>query len=199
MQPHLPLRRLATWPPRIRARLARHPRVQWFAIMVVATCAGLACWGHLAALDSARAAWGRTTAVWVADADTASGLPFTARSAMLPEALVPAGAVRAASHRAPDLVHAPIAAGQIVMRHHVDPPDHTPPAGWRLVTLVEAVPSGARTGDRVDLAADGTIVAVDGLVVAVTADTMQVAVPAQAAATAAFAAERGNLSVLRHP
>ena len=55
------------------------------------------------------------------------------------------------------------------------------PPGWRAVALAEAVPSGARIGDQVEVAAGGLRLSEDGVVVGTGDGVVVVAVPLEAA------------------
>ena len=188
-----------------RRVLARRPWLHWIAVVVLAVATS----AHILALDDrveqARAAWGDTSSVLVADRAVAPGDPVVASSRDVPVALVPAGALGAPG-RDPTLVaRQHVTAGEIVTEADVagGGPLALLPAGWLAVPIVESPSSGASEGDRVQLASDGLVVASDALVVGRLDDVTLVGVPAHLAASLAASlprsAEAGGLVVLRQP
>ena len=78
----------------IRVFLARHRWVYWLVAFALAGAVGLMVHAELRNVDAARAAWGETTSVLVADDDRAAGdLPSVERRD-LPKALVPTAALQ---------------------------------------------------------------------------------------------------------
>ena len=73
------------------------------------------------------------------------------------------------------------------------------PPGWRAVAVAEPVPSGARVGDRVEVAAGGLRLSEDGVVVASADGAVVVAVPLAVAPMVAHASATGDAVLLLAP
>ena len=177
----------------IRSYLARHRRVHWCLVAGLALVAGAAVLQHGQRLDRERAAWGSRVEVWVADRTLEPGDTLVGRAVLVPQAVVPSGALTTAPP--PGAIAAQrVAAGEVVTAFDVaGGADELVPAGWRSVAVaVDERSLVVEVGDRVDVAADGVLLAPDGRVVAVGDASVAVAVPAEVAAAVAVAALDGR-------
>ncbi len=187
---------------RARHLLARRPWIYW---AVVAAFAATAAWSVLAALDGvdgARRAWGEGRTVLVAADDIAPGdaIADHVEAATRPAPVVPDAALRELPDDAVARQH--VAAGEVLVGPDVAPragPQALIPPGWLGVAVAEAVPSGARPGDRVRAVSSGVVVATDGLVVDAGEAALVVAVPAGDAAAVAAGSTAGDLTLLLVP
>jgi pilus assembly protein CpaB len=210
MRPTPPVRRPATWLPRLPLALTlrRRPRLRRALVVGLAVVVAAGVTATVRRAEAARDAWGRSRAVVVAARDLPVGHALergdtTVRT--LPEAAVPEGALaRVAEGRG---VHSPVLEGEVLLRRRLAEPDvggvaAVLPEGSRAVAIpadASAVPP-LEVGQRVDVlavgATDGRAVAAalatDALVVhvgehAVTLAVDPGAVPRIAAALAAGA------------
>ena len=97
--------------------------------------------------------------------------------------MVPAGALTDLAPGSVARQH--VAAGEVIVAHDESPtatPQSLIPDGWLAAAIAEAIPSGARVGDRVTVATGGVVIAGDGVVVGVVGEALLVAIPADAAA-----------------
>jgi hypothetical protein len=183
---------------RLRRLLARHPTLRWAAIVV--TCGGfaLSVWSHRDDVAEARDAWGTSSPVWVAEADTAPGEPIAARVVDVPVAIAPADATPTDPSGSAARQH--VGSGEIVTRLDVAGSNALAlvPPGWLAVAVAERVPSGALVGERVVVVADGSVIAEEALVVALAEGAVSVAVPAERGPLVALADESG-VRLLRLP
>lgn len=195
---------------RLRQRLARSPWMYWAGVAVLALFAGLVVARAAAGVDEARGRWGATRAVVVAVTDLAPGDPLAGAVSRreVPAPLVPAAAVDDLGRLGPGAVaRQHIAAGEIVVTGDVAAlggPRALIPAGWLAVPVAEAVPSGARVGDPVQVAAAGVLLAAEAVVVgypvgSAAAGVVLVAVPAAVAAPVAHAGAGGEAALLLTP
>lgn len=182
---------------RIRSYLVRHRRVHWALVTGLALAVGAIVVHHGRGVDRARAAWGTTSTVWVADGPLEPGEPLAARAIAVPRAVVPLGALDAAPPVG-SLAAQHLSAGEIVTAFDVaGGPDELVPAGWRTVAVaVDERSLVVAVGDRVDVAADGAVLASGGRVVSVGPSSVAVAVPADVAAAVAVAALDGRAVLL---
>jgi Flp pilus assembly protein CpaB len=188
------------WPAHIRSFVARHRAVYWGAVATLALVVALALGVQSHRLDRARAAWGRSIAVWVAARDVAPGDVVVAQLRVLPEAALPPSALRGAWPSGA-IARQRVAAGEVLVRD--DLASTRLPllgAGHRAVAI--AVDDGTpalEPGDHVDVIAAGSVVAADGVVVATGPTTVLVAVEPGAAPAAATAAHEGSAVVVLRP
>jgi hypothetical protein len=186
----------------VRQLLARSPWVRWVVVAALAVSAGLAMAHAGRRVDAARAAWGDTRAVLVADTDISPGTPLEGVTHVvdLPGPLLPVSALDRVEPGA--TARQAIAVGEVLVQRDVAAvaaPQALIPDGWLAVPVSEAVPSGALPGDRVVVASGGVVLAADGLIVAAEATGVLVAVPAAAAAQVAQAAANGDAVLLLQP
>lgn len=154
-------------------------------------------------VDAQRSTWGDTVDVWVATRDVAAGEPLhdAIERRAFPLAVVPAAAVNdvgqaTAARRAVPAgavvteldVAASASPGAMLAAHEVG------------VAVVERVPSGARTGDRVMVVSDGIVLAATATVAGVSDDRVVVAVPVDVAPMVAAATHApAGVSLLLQP
>lgn len=186
----------------VRHRLARSPWIYWAVIAALAILAGAAVSSATSGVDAARRSWGEIRSVYVASADVAPGDQLAGRVERreLPAPAVPAQAVAEVDPAAVARQH--VAAGEVIVRVDVaaaGSPQALIPAGWLAVAIAEPVPSGATTGDLVQVASGGVVLSDEGVVVATSAGTVVVAVPAGDAAQVGQAASTGDVSLLLEP
>lgn len=193
---------MTSFRPTVTARrvLAAKPWLYWCGISLLTAAIAATVLERIDRIDAARAAWGTTAPVLVADRQTEPGDPITGDVRRWPAAMVPATAVAPAE--ALGLVaHQRIAPGEVVTTTDVVAagPLALAPARWLVVPVVESPVSGAAAGDRVQLASDGLVIAPEAVVVGAHDDVTLVAVPGSDAATLAAASAAGGLAVLRVP
>ena len=114
--------------------------------------------------------------------------------------MVPADAVATVTASARARQH--VAAGEILVAGDVAPtgvPQALIPPGWTAIAIAEAVPSGARVGDAVAVAASGAVLSAEGIVVGLVGDATLVAVPDADAAAVAGASAAAGVSLLLRP
>jgi len=180
---------------RLRQRLARSPWIYWAVVAALAVVAAATVSRATSGIADARDAWGRPRRVVIATIDLAAGDPLAGavRVASVPEPLVPPSALDADAPVDGAVARSPIAAGEMVVAVDVAAPggpQALTPAGWLAVPVAERVPSGARVGDRVEVASGGIVLAADGVVVVADqgGGSVVVAVPATDAPMVAQAA-----------
>lgn len=187
--------------PAVRRLVARRPWVQWVVIGVAGAGVAASVADAMAGLDAERAAWGRRTTVWVATGDVSTGEPIDADPVEVPAAIRPADAIV-------DLVRGSLARqaigrGETIVRHDVWAPDDElglAPPGWLVAPIEESPASGARLGDRVQVASEGFVIAPEGVVVGVDdAGVTLVAVPADVAPLLPMASTTASVALLRVP
>jgi hypothetical protein len=183
----------------MRRQLARRPWLYWLAVAGVAAATFASVGAHARRVDRAAAEWGATRPVLVARTALAPGDPVVGDWREYPVALVPESALEAGG-------------GDRIARHRLEPGEIVTlgdtvgggplahlPDGWLAVAVIESPHSGARLGDRVQLAADGITLAAEAIVVGESGDATLIGVPAAIAALVPLAAEHGSLAVLRMP
>ena len=182
---------------RIRSYLVRHRRVHGALVAGLAIVTGTIIVQHGRGVDRARAAWGITSEVWVADGPLEPGELLIARGTDVPQAMVPVDALDAAPPVGA-LAAQHVSAGEIVTVVDVaGGPDDLIPTGWRSVAVaVDERSLMVAVGDGVDVAADGVLLASGGRVVAVGPSSVVVAVPADVAATVAASGLDGRAVLL---
>ncbi len=185
----------------VRRAVARHR--WWYRSLVLATAVGAAATtlDQLDSIDAARAEWGRTRDVYVATAAASPGDAVLVEVRAMPEAVVPAAAVRPAADIGEFVARHRLSPGEIVTEADVTPvgPLALVPSGWVAVAIVESPPSGASPGERVLLASEGVVINDTALVVGHTDAATLVAVPEAGAALVPLAAASGTLALLRVP
>lgn len=187
--------------PTMRRLVARRPWIQWVAIGSLGLGVAASVADAMAGLEAERIAWGEPVTVWVATADVPVGGPIVAETVEVPEAVRPADAIR----ELPDGSRARqvIGRGETLVRHDVwgaeDELGLAPP-GWLVAPVEETPPSGARIGERVQVASDGFVIAPDGVVIDVERDGVTlVAVPAEVAPLLPMASTTDGVTLLRAP
>jgi hypothetical protein len=187
---------------RTRIELARRPWIRWLVVVSTAVGAWITIDGAKASLDRRIDVWGTPIDVVVAVTDVAAGTPLETATERrtYPAALVPATARRTIGDG--DLASRTVAAGAIITDVDVAGAtrDELVPAGWVVVTIREAVPSGVRRGDVVVVAADGLALTDDARVVEVVDDLVTLAVePAAGPVVAASTTSSTGPSLLVRP
>ncbi len=188
---------------RVRHHLARRPWLYWMFVGSAALGVGLLVNDAIAGIDTARQAWGDDRRVLVATRDGAPGdlVDDVVIFELRPSPLVPAGALIEAP--GPDArLRQHVRTGEMLVDADVvatgDPAALVPP-GWRAVAVAEPVPSGARIGDRVEVAAGGLRLSEDGVVVGTGDGAVVVAVPLEVAPMVAHASATGDAVLLLAP
>lgn len=200
--------------PRPFLALRRRPRLWWALVALTAAAAGLLASSIAARAEAARAAWGETELVVIANGDIEVGdrvEPGDVTVEARPRVLVPAGAL----HALPDgaIASAAIVAGEVVVESRLAPAGLSPlaaslPAGTRAVAIPAELGLTAplQAGDRVDVlvalaheaAGDGppgfTLVP-NAVVVAVDEHAVTIAVPRDDAPRIAVALGAGAVSL----
>lgn len=184
----------------IRTALIARRRLFWAAF---AACAAVITVGMLTAANDARraaAAWGVTVPVVVVLEELAPGEAITAVEVRdYPLALLPVGHMSSVPTDAVARQH--LVAGQILSDTSlVATGARRTPArdGDVAVTISEQLPSGARTGDRVIVTSQGTILVDDALVLESDPPTIVLSVPRELGPIVA-AAGNGELALLVQP
>jgi hypothetical protein len=186
-------------PARLRLVLARSPWLYWTIVATLAAFAGLLVMRTADSVAAARDRWGESRRVLVATHDLAPGDPLApaAQVRAVPAPMIPAGALTDLAPGSVARQH--VAAGEVIVAHDESPtatPQSLIPDGWLAAAIAEAIPSGARVGDRVTVATGGVVIAGDGVVVGVVGEALLVAIPADTAAQVANAASTGDVAVL---
>lgn len=186
----------------VRHRLARSPWIYWAVIAALAVLAGVAVASATSGVEAARESWGDVRSVYVATVDIAPGdrIADHVERRDLPAPATPAGAVVEIDPAT--VARQRVTAGEVIVEVDVaasGAPQSLIPPGWLAVAVAERVPSGATTGDVVQVASGGIVLADHGVVVAATAEAVLVAVPAVDAAQVGQAASTGDVSLLLEP
>ena len=175
---------------RFRLFVARRPLAYWFLVGLLAAATAGVVLDRTAAADAARQRWGEERPVLVASHDLGPGDVLGAADGHVehwPAALAPPDALATAGGG--EVVAAPIAAGEPVVRHRLGRVGGGPvagrlPAGTRGVTIpVGEAPPPVRPGDHVDVVGTdvsgaGTVIATGALVVLVDEQAVVIAVEA---------------------
>jgi len=174
---------------------ARRPWLYW---LIVGAC-GIAVWSSVAGAQAQvtrrRDSWGETRTVWVVSGPLVAGDTVRAAEDDYPIAMVPASAVSSLSADA--VAARSIADGEIVVEADVAV-DGLFPADW----VVFAVPAdgapGLTTGDVVSVFGSGHAWC-DGRAAVVSEVVLEVAVPADCAASMSAQLALGAITLARHP
>lgn len=185
---------------RARRFLARRPWVYWLVVALIATTIALVVRAQLGAVDDARAAWGRTRRVLVADVMLEPGGMAEVTGVELPEAMIPDGALT--EWPADAMLRQRVAAGEVLV--DIDLGTLPGPAalaapGTAVVALSDPLSRGLTIGLDVQIAADGLTIAAGGVIVGLVDEVVFVAVPHGDAATVAAAAQAGLASLVYLP
>ena len=188
---------------RVRHHLARRPWLYWLLVGATALGVGALVNDAVSGIDAARQAWGDDRRVLVATTDGAPGDVVDAVATLepRPSPLVPAAALFESP--GPDArLRQHVRAGEVLVDADVVASSNQValvPPGWRAVAMAEPVPTGARVGDRVEVAAGGLRLSEDGLVVGTGDGVVVVAVPLAAAPMVAHASATGDAVLLLAP
>jgi hypothetical protein len=185
----------------IRRLLARRPWLYWLLVGAVAAGFASEVAGRSDAVDAERARWGESRTVLVADRDVLPGDPLAVAvtKRTLPVAMIP---IEAISEIDRQVARQRIAAGEVITAPDVaeqDGPRALLPEGWLAVAIVESPSSGARIGDRVQIASEGTLISSDAVVIGFVDDATLVAAPADEAPLLPAAAAAGGVALLLVP
>lgn len=164
--------------PRVRLVLARRPWLYWLLVGLCAAGVWAGVAGAQAQVERARARWGATTPVWVADASVAAGEALRATARDYPVAMVPPSAL--ASVPPDSLAAHAVAEGEVLVAGDVRD-DATVPAGWPMFAVPAEGAPALLAGDRVAVFGSGQEWCA-GIVVATRDTAVEVAVPADCAA-----------------
>lgn len=180
----------------LRSWVARHPRLYWSAVVVLALVAAGNLHSRTQRLDDATRAWGESVTAWVATADLAPGDPVTARAVAFPSALTGPGRLARDPTGLVAVQH--IGVGDVVRVSDVGRSGlDLLPGPWRGVSItVEGTALELLPGTRVDVVAAGVLLVGDAVVVAVADGAVTVGVPAEAAPAVADADQRGEASLV---
>ncbi|MCB0985933.1 MAG: SAF domain-containing protein [Ilumatobacteraceae bacterium] len=175
---------------RLRRLLARRPWLYWTAAAALALLIALQVQASLAALATARQAWGTPVTVWVATAPAERGDHVQAEPRDYPAAMVPPGALTSA----PDHPAArTIEVGEVLLASAVGGNAEVG-AGWVVVALPSSAAPRVVAGQRLVLFGNGATLC-DGVVTSPeSGSTIEVAVPPGCAATAAVHAAANTLT-----
>jgi hypothetical protein len=176
---------------RARLLLARHPIVYWIAVAAAAVLVGAIVRDRVVSVERERDRWGEPRRVLVAATDLAPGDPPDVRTAELPRAAVPSGAVD--DLEAGAVVRQPVSAGEVVVAHDVTTergPAARASPGTGVIGIGDPTAPLAEIGDPVQVVADGVVLADRGTVVALHGDVVFVAVDVDDAAVVAAAAQQ---------
>lgn len=186
---------------RARLVLARRPWLYWGAVAVVAALVALATHHRLAAIDAARAEWGTTRTVLVADGRLEPGDRIAGRLVELPEAAVPPQALADLPDPPARMVqHA--GDGEVLTDLDITTrsgPAGAAPSGSVVVGLTDPLARRVSIGLPVQVAADGVVLAHRATVVDLVDDVVFVSVDEQDAPAVAVAAQQGTASMLFLP
>ncbi len=185
----------------IRRVLARRPWLYWLLVGAVAAGFATEVAGRSDAIDAERARWGESRIVLVADRDLGPGDPLAGAvtKRTFPVAMIP---IEAVSEIDRQVARQRIAAGEVITAPDVaehDGPRALLPEGWLAVAIVESPSSGARIGDRVQIASEGTVISSDAVVIGFVDDATLVAAPADEAPLLPAAAAAGGVALLLVP
>jgi hypothetical protein len=179
--------------------MARHRWLRRTLVIAAAVSVAATTFDRLERVDAARAEWGEGVGVLVATGEVDPGEPLRFEVRSIPSAMVPVGAVTTDRFDDPLVARQRVTTGEVVVEADVtvDGPLGLVPDGWLAVPVVESPPSGAATGERVQVVSEGAVIAPDALVVGREGDATLIAVPADAAPLLPVASAEGTLAVLR--
>lgn len=178
---------------RMRVGLARRPWLFWLIVTTTAAVAAGAARSAVASVEQEREAWGMSVSVLVTTRPVETGERLAGATAPVevPLAMTPINTVVDVEPGA--VAMHPIGQGEILAEGDVSGSGGAralAPPGWRLVAVVEPVPSRAGVGQHASVAADGVVLARDSVVIGRHGEATLVAVPdGDAAAVAAAAVE----------
>jgi hypothetical protein len=187
---------------RARRAAAKRPWIVWTVAAGLAVGVAASVHGALGELDEQRARWGASREVWVAGNVLEAGDPVAGRidRRSVPLPAVPSGALEVDGGLSEATVATQtIGVGEIVTTHDVSAPDGNAtlaPQGWVTVAVREPIATGAATGGRVAVSADGVLLAAEGVVVGSRDDAVLVAVPASDGPAVAAAATESRAALL---
>jgi hypothetical protein len=185
---------------RFRVFLAHHRWIYWIVVVALAGAVGLMVHAELRKVDAARAAWGETASVLVADDDRVAGDPPSVERRDLPEALVPRAALR--SLPAGATLRQRVTTGEILTSTDITAaPGPVGGATTELVVvgIMDPLARGAVVGSRVRVSSEGIVLAESGEVVSLADEIVFVAVDSADAPMVAAAAQTGLASILFVP
>ena len=185
---------------RIRVFLAHHRWIYWIVVVALAGAVGLMVHAELRKVDAARAAWGQTVSVLVADNDRVAGDRPSVERRDLPKALVPVAALR--SIPAGATLRQRVTAGEVLTS--TDITAAAGPVGGAttesvVVGIIDPLARGAVVGSRVRVSSEGIVLAESGEVVSLADEIVFVAVDSADAPMIAAAAQVGLASILFVP
>lgn len=183
-----------------RLFLARRPWVYWTLVAAFAAILAMAVHLRLSAIDTARASWGSTRSVLVADRAMMPGDPLSVSPSERPLAAIPQGALSAIPDGA--RVRQRIAAGEVLVDVDITPV--AGPAGRAdpdtvVVAVADPLARAVTIGTRVQVAADGLLLATDATIVELVDEIIYIAVEPRAAPAIAAAAQANLVSLLYLP
>lgn len=184
---------------RVRGALVRRPWLFWLLVSAVAVATGSIAYDSVRAVEAERHAWGATASVHVVARPVATGdsLDGATIARDVPLAVVPDDAVTSL----PDgsLARHDMGTGEMLSVHDITGGEGRrglAPPGWSMIAIVEPIPTGAATGIKVAVAADGAVLAQEAVVVGYRDDAVLVAVPRGDAAAVAAAAVESRAALL---
>ena len=177
---------------RVRVFLARHRWIYWFVVISLACAVGLTVHAELRKVDAA--------SVLVADDDRAAGDAPSFQRRDLPEALLPAAALRSLPTGA--TLRQRVAAGEVLTS--IDITTVAGPIGGAttdsvVVGIIDPLARGAVVGSSVRISSEGIVLAESGRVVSLADEIVFVAVDSTDAPMIAAAAQSGLASILFVP
>lgn len=183
--------------PASRRFIARHRRWYWAGVAILLASSVWSLRVRSAELDRARDAWGSIVTVWCATDTLTAGdeIASGVHRCDVPAALAPVSAISSPEGVAAQRVDADSIVTEADLTRGAGPLALAPP-GWAAVTIIESIPSGAETGERVVLASEGVVLVEEAVVIGDDGDTRLIAVPVSLAATVAAAADAG-ISIIR--
>ncbi len=175
---------------RLRRLLARRPWLYWAVAAALALLIALQVQASLAALATARQAWGTPVTVWVATAPAERGEPVRAEPRDYPAAMVPPGALTSAPDRP---AARPIEVGEVLLVSAVGGNAEVG-TGWVVLALPSSAAPRVVDGQRLVLFGNGATLC-DGVVTTPeSGSTVEVAVPPAGAGPAAGHAAANTLT-----
>lgn len=185
---------------RARLVLARRPWIYWAVVAVLATLVAFAVNAQLSTVAAARAEWGTTRTVLVADEALEPGDPIRATATELPVSALAASALSTLPRDA--RLRQRVDAGEVLTELDVTAragPAARAEPGTVVVALSDPLSRGVVIGLSVQISADGIVIAEPATVVDLVDDVIFVAVARQQAPTVAAAAQLGVASLLYVP
>ncbi len=184
---------------RLRRAVARRPTLFWLLVVVVASTGALAAAQAVGALEAERERWGKPVDVFVTErpVDTGTRLADVTRVRSIPLALAPDFPVAELQPGA--VAMHPLGAGEILSAVDVSGTAgarELAPSSSQIVAMIEAVPSGARIGQRGAVAADGVVLTTDAVVVGTFGEATLLAVRNDDAPAVAAAAVESRATLL---